>query len=72
MFFLRWVNSELYLGSNRIGKIEGLSTLTNLRTLWLHDNNIAAVEGAQLLFSLPGGSHFLMSLARHIAQGSKR
>jgi len=36
---------ELYLGFNKIARIENLSRCTQLRVLWLFENQIPAIEG---------------------------
>mmetsp|Transcript_5806 Transcript_5806/g.22657 ORF Transcript_5806/g.22657 Transcript_5806/m.22657 type:complete len:242 (-) Transcript_5806:78-803(-) len=43
---------ELYLDNNKIGKLENLGTLQNLRVLSIRDNEIAELSHAQLLSSL--------------------
>lgn len=40
------------LSSNRLQRIEGLSTLTSLATLWVCDNNVTSLHGLESLVSL--------------------
>ena len=43
---------KLYLYSNNIQKIQGISNLYNLSTLWLNNNMIREIEGISKLVSL--------------------